>query len=76
MPSRISVVLVEEAKVRETECLVSPRVDIDPRLLGDVATSVTVDNGSYMSSCVVGMLSPSDSDSGGPRWPVWDAVTN
>ena len=63
VPSRISMVLVEEAKVRETEYLVSPRVDKDPRLLADVASpaSVTVDNGSYMLPCVVGTLSPSDS---------------
>ena len=48
MPSRISVVLVEEARVRGIECLVSPGVDKDPRLLADVASpaSVTVDNGS------------------------------
>ena len=68
VPSRISVVLVEEAKVRETECLVSSLVDKDPRLLADVANpaSVTVNNGSYNSPCVVGTLSPSDSDSVGP----------
>ena len=49
VPSRVSVVLVEEAKVKETECLVSPRVDKDPRLLADVASPASVtDNGSYM----------------------------
>ena len=68
MPSRISVVLVEEAKVRGTECLVPPCVDKDPRLLAGVAdpASVTVIRGGKISSCVVGTLSPSDSDSVGP----------
>ena len=68
VPSRISVMLVEEAKVRGTECLVSPHVDKDPRLLAGVASpaSVTVDKGGNMSPCVVGTLSQSDSDSVGP----------
>ena len=71
VPSRISVVLVEEAKVRGTECLVPPRVDKDPRLLAGVASpaSVTVDKVSKISPCVVGTLFPSDSDSVGPVGP-------
>ena len=46
-------------------------MDKDPRLLADVASpvSVTVDKGSNMLPCVVGTLSPSDSDSVGPVGP-------
>ena len=71
VPSRISVVLVEEAKVRVTECLVSSRVDKDRRSLAGVASpaSVTVCEGGKISPCVVGTLSPSDSDSVGPVGP-------
>ena len=69
--SRILVVLVEEVKVWGTECLVSPHVDKDPRLLAGVASlaSVTICEGSNISPCVVGTLSPSDSDSVGPVGP-------
>ena len=71
MFSRISVVLVVEAKVRGTECLVPPHVDRDPRLLAGVASpaSVTVDKGSKISPCGVGMLAPSDHDSVSPVGP-------
>ena len=69
VPSRISVVLVEEAKVRGTECLVSPSADKDPRLLAGMASpaSVTVCEGGNISPSVVVTLSPSDSD--GPVVP-------
>ena len=51
VPSRISVVLVEDAKVRGTECLVSPRAYKEPRLLAGVASlaSVTVCEGGNIS---------------------------
>ena len=58
VPSRILVVLVEETKVRGTECLVSPRV-ASP-------ASVNVVGGRNVSPCVVGTLSPSDSVAVGP----------
>ena len=123
VPSRISMMLVEEAKVRGTECLGCPRVDQDLRLLAGVTNpaSVTVCEGGYISPCVAGTLSPSDyvavgtvclygtlsssdlagmlfpavpagipfpvcpvgpygtlspsdSESVGPWWPIWDAV--
>ena len=73
MPSRISVVLVEEAKVRGTEYSVSPGVDQDPRLLPGASSpaSVTVGEGGRIYPCVVvdsvgpvgacGTLSPSES---------------
>ena len=68
MPTRISVVLVEEAKVRGTDYSVSPGVDQDPRLLPGASSpaSVTVGEGGRISPCVVGTLSPSDPDSVGP----------
>ena len=64
VPSRISVVLVEEAEVRGAECLASAPVDKDLRLLADVAcpASVTVCEDCVMSPGVVGTLSPSGSD--------------
>ena len=63
VPSRISVMLVEEAKVRGTKCLGCPRVDQDLRLLAGVANpaSATVFEDSFISPWVRGMLSPSDS---------------
>ena len=69
LPSRISVVLVEEAKVRGTQCLGCPRVDHDLRLLAGVANpaSVTVCEDSYISPRVEGTLSPSDSVAVGPE---------
>ena len=56
VPSRISVVLVEEAKVGGTPCLGCPRVDQDLRLLAGVAkpVSVTVCEDSHVSQCVGG----------------------
>ena len=56
VPSRISVVLVEEAKVRGTKCLGCPHVDQDLRMLAVVANpaSVTVCEDSYISPCVGG----------------------
>ena len=58
VPSQISVVLVEEAKLWGTKCL-----DQDLRLLAGVANpaSATVCEDSYISPCVGGTLSPSDS---------------
>ena len=58
VPSRISVVLVEEAKVMGTEYSVSLRL-LSP-------AGVTFDEGGNILPCVVGTLSPSDSDSVGP----------
>ena len=71
VPSRISVVLVEEAKDMGTEYLVPQRVDMDPRLLAGVASpaSVTVNKGGKMSPGVVETLSPHNSDSVGPVGP-------
>ena len=71
VPSWIAVVLyilVEEAKFRGTECLVPPRVDNDPRLLAGMASPacLAVDKGGKILLCVVGTLSPSDSDYVGP----------
>ena len=70
VPSRISVVLVEEAKVGGTQCLGCPRVDQDLRLLAGVAkpASMTVCEDSYISPCVEGTLS--SSDLGGRLFPV------
>ena len=68
VPSRISVVLVEEAKVRGTKCLECPRVDQDLRLLAGVVNPAcaTVCEDSYISPCVGGTLSPYDSVVVGP----------
>ena len=62
VPSRISVVLVEEAKAEGTPCLERPREDQDMRLLAGVAkpASVTVCIDSLGSPCVGGTLSSSD----------------
>ena len=62
VPSRISVVLVEEAKAGGTPRLGCPRVDQDIRLLARVAkqASVTVGEDSHGSPCVGGMLSSSN----------------
>ena len=62
VPSRISVVLVEEAKVGGTQCSGCPRVDQDLRLLAGVAkpASMTVCEDSYISPCAEGTLSSSD----------------
>ena len=56
VPSRILVVLVEEAKVGCTQCLGCPRVYHDLRLLAGMAkpASVTVCEDSYVSPCVGG----------------------
>ena len=56
VPSRISVVLIEKAKVGGTQCLGCPRVDQDLRLLAGVAkpASVTVCEDSHVSPCVGG----------------------
>ena len=68
VPSRILVVLIEEAKVRGTKCLGCPRVDQDLRLLAGVANPAcaTVCEDRYISPCVGGTLSPSDSEPVGP----------
>ena len=62
VPSRISVVLVEEAKVGGTQGVQCPRVDQDLRLLAGVAkpASVTVCEDSHLSPSVEGMLSSPD----------------
>ena len=62
VPSRISVVLVEEAKAGGTPRLGCPRVDQDIRLLAGVVkpASVTVCEDSHGSLCVGGTLSSSD----------------
>ena len=62
IPSRISVVLVEEAKAEGTPCLECPREDRDIRLLAGVVMpasgTVCIDN--LGSPCVGGTLSSSD----------------
>ena len=62
VPSRISVLLVEEAKAGGTPRLGCPRVDQDIRLLAGVAkpASVTICEDSHGSPCVEGTLSSSD----------------
>ena len=62
VPLRISVVLVEEAKVGGTQCLGCPHVDQDLRLLAGMAKPyrVTVCEDSHVSPCVGGTLSSSD----------------
>ena len=62
VPSRISVVLVEEAKAGGTPHLGCPRVDQDIWLLAGVAkpASVTVCEDSHGLPCVGGTLSSSD----------------
>ena len=59
VPSRISVVLVEEAKVGGAQRVQRPRVDQDLRLLAGEAkpTSLTVCEDSHLSPSVEGMLS-------------------
>ena len=68
VPSRISVVLVEEAEVRGAEYLASVPVDKCLRLLAGAAcpARVTGCEDCIMVSGVVGTLSPSISDSVGP----------
>ena len=75
VPSRISVVLVEEAKVGGTQCLGCPRVDQNLRLLAGVAkpASVTVCDDSHVSPGVGGTLS--SSDLAGRLFPVVPAGT-
>ena len=67
VPSRISVVLVEEAEVWGAECLASVPVDKALPLLARAAcpASVTVCEDCIMMPGVVGTLSPSISDSVG-----------
>ena len=62
VPSRISVVLVEETKTGGTPRLWCPHVDQDIRLLAGMAkpASLTVCDDSHGSPCVGGMLSSSD----------------
>ena len=62
VPSRMSVVLVEEAKVGGTQCFGCQRVDQDLWLLAGVAkpASVTVCEDSHVSPCVGGTLSSTD----------------
>ena len=79
VPSRISVVLVEEAKVGGTQCLGCPRVDQDLRLLARVVklASVTVCEDTRIPFPVgpvgpiglCGTQSPSDFEPVGPDWP-------
>ena len=62
VPSRISVVLGEEAKAGGTPRLGCPHVDQDIQLLAGVAkpASVTIGEDSHGSPCVGGTLSSSD----------------
>ena len=68
VPSRISVVLVEETEVWGAEHLASIPVDATVRLLAGVACppGVTVGEDCIVMPGAVGTLSPSDSDSVGP----------
>ena len=70
VPSRISVVLVEEAKAGGTPRLGCPHVDKDLRLLAGVAklASVTVCEDSHVSPCVGGTLTLWEAASGGTCW--------
>ena len=70
VPSRISVVLVEEAKAGGTPCLGCPREDNDIRLLAGVAkpASVTVCEDSIGSPCVGGLCSPPTLPGDSFRW--------
>ena len=73
VPSRVSVVLVEETGVRCAERLASSvPVDEDVRLLAGVAcpAGVTVCEDCVVMPDTVGTLSPSDSDYVGPVGPV------
>ena len=71
LPSRISVVLVEETEVRCAERLASIPEDNDVRLLAGVAylAGVTVCEDCIVMPGTVGTLSPSDSDSVGHSAP-------
>ena len=85
VPSRISVVLVEEAKVGGAYGVECPRVDQDLRLLAGVAkpASVTVCEDSHLSPSVEETLSYPDlaetipgctcwnTAPSGSRWPCW-----
>ena len=71
VPSRISVVLVQETEVRGAECLDSGPVDKAVRLLAG-ATCLSSRMGCKAGATIpgaVGMLYPSDSDSVGPVGP-------
>ena len=59
----VTLVLVEEAQARGNKCLGCPHVDQDLRLLAGVVNpaGATVCEDSYISPCVGGTLSPSDS---------------
>ena len=71
VPSRVSVVLVEETEVRCAERLASVPVDKDVGLLAGVAcpAGVTVCEDCVVMPDTVGTLSPSDSDSVGTLSP-------
>ena len=71
VPSRISVVLVEEAEVQGAECLASVPVDKALRLLAGAVcpTRMTVCEDCIMVPGIVGTLSPYVSDSVGPVDP-------
>ena len=72
VPSRISVVMVEETEVRCAERLASVPEDKDVRLLARVAcpAGVTVCEDGIVMTGIVGTLFPSDSDSAGSVGPV------
>ena len=72
VPSRISVVMVEETEVQEAERLASVPMDKPVRLLARAAcpAGVTVCKDGIVMSGAVGTLSPSDSHSVGPVGPV------
>ena len=71
VPSRISVVLVEDAEIRGAECLASIPEDQAIRLLARAArpASMTVCEDCIMMPPAVGTLSPSISDYVGPVGP-------
>ena len=68
VPSRISVLLVEETEVRCAEKLASTPEDKEVRLLAGEACPAG--GNCIVMPGTVGTLSPSDSDSVGPDGPV------
>ena len=72
VPSRISVVLAEEAKVGDAQRVQRPRGDQDLRLLAGEAkpARVIVCDDSHLSPSVEGTLSPCDSVTPGPVTPM------
>ena len=72
VPSRISVVLVEETEVRCAERLAAAPEDKEVRLLASMACPAgeTISGSGIVMPGTVGTLSPSDSDTMGPDGPV------